>query len=89
MYLITCRKDINGRKSAWSFSGVETETELILARAGIFYAQSQDLEMLKICPFHHSELGIGWRRNMVICHVPNATAQHKAEKGIKADRHLR
>ena len=40
-----------GHKSAWSFSGVKTEAELILARDVIFYAQSQDLEMLKICPF--------------------------------------
>ena len=34
--------------STWSFSGVESEEDLILARAGIFYAKSRDQSPLNI-----------------------------------------
>ena len=34
--LVSCNKDVQGHRSAWYFAGVENESELILARAGIF-----------------------------------------------------
>ena len=35
--LSLCNKDVTGHRSTWSFSGIESETDLILARAGIFF----------------------------------------------------
>ena len=59
--LVSCNKDVQGHKSAWCFAGVENESELILARAGIFYMSAKDINALTICPFHRSELGEGAR----------------------------
>lgn len=66
--LLSCVKDIESHKSLWSFAGVNGEQELILLRAGIFNTQ-QDVSALSICPFHRSELGIGWRRSSNTCSV--------------------
>ena len=60
--LVSCNKDVQGHKSAWCFAGVENESELILARAGIFYMSAKDINALTICPFHRSELGTGWQK---------------------------
>ena len=59
--LVSCNKDVQGHKSAWCFAGVENESELILARAGIFYMSAKDINALTIFPFHRSELGEGAR----------------------------
>ncbi|RMX37910.1 hypothetical protein pdam_00007043, partial [Pocillopora damicornis] len=72
--LSLCNKDVTGHRSTWSFSGIESETDLILARVGIF----------------PSELGIGWRRNSYSdsCQVPKEIANHIEGRGkpVKADR---
>ena len=75
--LAACKKEIANHKSTWAFSGVESEEELILARAGIFYVKLQDRSDLDICPYHRSELGIGWRRGKDICRIPEELATHK------------
>ncbi len=84
--LTACKKEISNHKSTWAFSGIANEQELILVRAGIFYASLQDLAALNICPFHRSELGIGWRRGKETCRVPKELATHKTikkgERGI-------
>ena len=52
--LVSCNKDVQGHKSAWCFAGVENESELILARAGIFlheYKGYKRLNNLSIPPF--------------------------------------
>ena len=59
--LVSCNKDVHGHKSAWCFAGVKNESELNLARAGIFYMSAKDINALTICPFHRSELGEGPR----------------------------
>ena len=53
----------------FTFSGVETEIELILARSGILV---NDL-------LHRSSLGIGWRRASGLCSVPQDVSGHKKE----------
>lgn len=87
--LLSCVKDIESHKSLWSFTGVTGEQELILLRAAIFTRQ-QDVSNLTICPFHRSELGIGWRRSSNTCRVPNEIAHHSQGKGntksVKGDR---
>ena len=35
--LTECQKEISNHESTWCFSGVESEEDLISARAGIFY----------------------------------------------------
>ena len=48
-----CSKDISNHCSHWSFSGVTTESELILA----WRTLTPTLD--SICPYHRRELGIG------------------------------
>ena len=88
--LSLCNKDVTGHGSTWSFSGIESETDLILARAGIFSVTSRDLSSFHICPFHRSELDIGCRRNSYSnsCQVPKEIANHIERRGkpVKADR---
>ena len=87
--LLSCVKDIESYKSLWSFTGVTGEQVLILLRAGIFTAQ-HDVSNLSICPFHRSELDIGWRRSSNTCRVPDEIAHHSQGKGntnsVKGDR---
>ena len=52
------------------------------------------LSSFNICPFHRSELGIGWRRNSYSnsCQVPKEIANHIIErrgKPVKADKGVR
>ena len=88
--LSLCNKDVTGHRSTWSFSGIEIETDLILARVGIFSVMSRDLSSFNICPFHRSELSIGWRWNSYSnsCHFPKEIANHVERRGkpVKADR---
>ena len=58
---VSCNKDVQGYKSAWCFARVENESELNLARGGIFYMSAKDINAVTICPFHRSELGEGAR----------------------------
>ena len=87
---LLCNKDVTGHRSTWSFSGIESETDLILARVGIFSVTSSDITSFNICPYHRSELGIGWRRNSYSnsCQVPKEIANHIERRGkpVKADR---
>ena len=86
--LRACGKDISDHKSLWAFSGVETETELILARSGVFDAEEKQklYESGTICPHHRSELGLGWRRNYNKCSIPQEISKHdnkrKSDRGI-------
>ena len=85
-----CNKDVTGHRSTWSFPGIESETDLILARVGIFSVTSRDLSSFNIRPFHCSELGIGLPRNSYssLCQVPKEIANHIERRGkpVKADR---
>ena len=87
--LLSCVKDIESHKSLWSFTCATSEQELILLRVGIFTTQ-QGVSNLSICPFHRSELGIGWQRSSNTCRVPNEIVHHSQGKGntmsVKGDR---
>ena len=85
--LRNCSKDITDHCSYWSFSGVNTERELILARVGVFSEKETSARKLDtICPYHRRELGIGWRRTSTKCCVPQILSKHginrKADRGI-------
>ena len=69
--LRNCSKDISNHCSHWSFSLVTTETELILARVGIF-REGETKRLDTICPHHRRELGLGWQRNTSKCCVPQS-----------------
>jgi len=67
-----------------SFSGITTESELILARVGGFSEEETSSQKLDtICPYHRRELGLGWRRNSTKCTVPQIISKHGANR--KAD----
>ena len=79
--LVSCDKDISGHKSFLSITDVNSEKELLLARAGIFSLPS-DIQTLTICPFHRSSLGISWNRGAQTCRVPQAISHH-GDRGCK------
>ena len=66
---------------------IDTEYELILARASIFVSPS-DISTWQICPAHRSRLGIGWRRGANRCRVP-AVMSSRGERKRIADRGIR
>ena len=83
--LHNCSNYISNHCSHWSFSGVTTESELILARVGVFSEEETLAQRLDtICPHHRHELGLGWRRNSTKCCVPQTISKHGANR--KADR---
>lgn len=81
-----CEKDISAHKQAVGVNDVESEVDLILARASIFTLPSNISDMT-ICPAHRSSLGIGWRRGSQRCRVPSELSRHAKEgKSRKGDR---
>ena len=83
--LCNCSKDITGHFSHLSFLGITTESELILARAGVFSEEETSSQKLDtICLYHRRELGLGWRRNSTKCNVPQIISKHRTNR--KADR---
>ena len=87
--LSLCTKEIAGHKSMWKIPDVETEVELILARAAIFKIP-ENFAQLTICLYHRSSLGTGWCRGSQRCKVPHETSKHnaRAKKWPKAERGL-
>ena len=59
-YSLVTLQSRRGHKSTWKIADVETEVELILARASIFNFP-ENISQLTICPYNCSSLGIGWR----------------------------
>ena len=84
--LVSCNKNITCHKKLLKFSGCDTEIELILARSACFRTLVNIQEMT-IYPRHCEYLGIGWRRSIRQCSVPeelsgrNSTAKQKPEQG--------
>ena len=51
------------------------------AKETSIFTTQQDVSDLTICPFHRTELGIGWRTSSNTCRVPNEIAHHSQGKG--------
>ena len=83
--LLSCGKNISAHAQSAGVTDVESEIELILARASIF-TTPDDISKMTICPAHRSSLGIGWRRGSERCRVPETLSNHGHEKSRKADR---
>lgn len=83
--LASCNKSISNHKKLLKFSGCETEVELILARSACFQTPSNIQEMT-ICPRHREWLGIGWRRSLRLCCVPEKLAGHNEKSKKNAER---
>lgn len=79
--LRSCAKDISAHKQAVGVNDVESEVDLILARASIFTVSSNISDMT-ICPGHRSSLGIGWRRRITTVRHAKKGKSHKADRGI-------
>ena len=77
--LVSCERDISRHISSVGVSDVQSEVELILARASVFSSPS-DISTWTICPAHRSSLGIGWRRGANRCRVSPGISVH-ATKG--------
>ena len=88
--LQSCTKDIVNHLATWSFSGPESEIELILSRAAIF-KMPDSLGSMTIWPLHRGKLGLGWTRGSTRCRIPDALSNHgKGKKNVwpKGDRGL-
>ena len=78
--------NITRHKKLLKFSGCDTEIELILARSACF-GTPVNIQEMTVCPLHRECLGIGWRRPIRQCSVPeelsghDGTAKQKAERG--------
>ena len=84
--LSSCQKYILGHTRSVGVSDINSEVELILARASIF-SPPRDISSWTICPSHRSSLGIGWRRGAHRCPVPPGLSKHASRgKTRKADR---
>lgn len=83
--LLSCGKDITAHAHSVSITDVDTEIDLILARASMFTAPDE-ISRMTICPAHRSSLGIGWRRGSQQCRVPEKISSHTRGKSRKADR---
>ena len=83
--LISCNKNITSYKKLVKFSGCDTEVELILARSACFRTPVNIQEMT-ICPLHRERLGIGWRRSIRQCSVPEKLSGHDGSTKQKAER---
>ena len=59
--LLSCGKSISAHTQSVGVSDVESEMNLIFARASIFTAPC-DISGMTICPVHPSSLGIWWWR---------------------------
>ena len=85
--LLSCKKDISCHKRCFGINDIDSEVELILARASIFSLPS-DVGDRTVCPFHRYSLGIGWRRGSHRCRVPSGLSKHVQEgKSRKAETH--
>ena len=84
--LRSCEKDISAHKLAVGVNDVESEVDIILARASTFTIPSVISDM-SICPAHRSSLGTGWRRGSQRCLVPAELSRNaKERKSRKAGR---
>ena len=85
--LLSCKKDISGYKMCFGINDIDSEVELILARASIFSLPS-DVGDRTVCPSHRYPLGIGWGRGSHRCRVPSGLSKHVQEgKSRKAETH--
>lgn len=80
--LLSCNRDISRHKSAFSIIGIESEVELLLARASIF-APPRNVENWTICPQHRASLGVSWKRSSDKCSIPVNLSKHNITSGKK------
>ena len=73
--LVECNDDITAQLATChlSRSGLK-ESELILARAGLFHLTEEQIRNIKVCPSHRYNLGRFWR--------PRITCQHPSHSGF-------
>lgn len=58
-----------------------SESQLILARAGMFYLHHEDARKMWICYKHRHTLGKFWKSTKVTCHYPEHSGAKKSLKG--------
>ena len=86
--LLSCKRNITEHTRGVGITeDIDTESELILARASTFVSLS-DISTWQICPAHPSNLGIGWKRGAKTCRVPAVMSSHGERKRI-SDRGIR
>ncbi|CAB4039139.1 Hypothetical predicted protein, partial [Paramuricea clavata] len=66
-------------KSSLGLIDIESEVDLILARASMFTAP-ENIEQFLICPAHRSTLGTGWKQaENEKCRIPVILSRHSDE----------
>ena len=83
--LSSCQKDILGHTRSVGVSDINSEVELILARA-LIVSPLRDISSWTICRSHRSSLHIGWRQGAHRCRVPPGLSKNASRgKMRKAD----
>ena len=84
LYLAT--RILHATKNVSSLMDVTLKLSLFQQRVTCF-TTSVNIQEMTICPLHRQRLGIGWRRSIIQCSVPEElsghddTAKQKAERG--------
>ena len=88
--LLLCGKNISAHAQSLGVTDVESEIDLILARASwSMFTAPDDISRMTTCPAHRSSLGIGWRRGSQRCRVPEILSSHAHGKSRKAHREIK
>ena len=79
--LVSCKRDITSHLTQLKVArlSVKSERELILARAGLFTEEREDMT---ICPLHRATLGLQWRPTRKCNHPLHGLKINKPERGI-------
>lgn len=80
--LVSCNKYITGHETMLKFRGC---LGLILARSACFRTPV-NIQEITICSLHRERLGIGWRRSIRQCSVPEELSGHDGTSKQKAER---
>ena len=77
--LLSCQRDVTGHKAMFAFHSIDSEVELILARASISFSP-QNIDQITVRPAHRASLGIGWSRRVPDkCKVPSILSHHSED----------
>ncbi len=80
---LSCNRDITGNKSSLGLIDIESEVDLIFARASMFTAP-ENIEQFVICPAHRSTLRTGWKKaENEKCRIPVILSRHSDELELR------
>ena len=84
--LVSCNKSVSSHKKLLKFSGCETEVELIQKERSACFQAPLNIQEMTIYPLDCELLGIGWRRSIRLCSVPQRLSDYSEDSKKLAER---